>query len=61
MFEPLHLATSDRIYASKEGFYVVIISSVINELREYNRLILLVYYTVFHKYKLNYLYIYSYL
>jgi len=32
MFEPLHLATSDRIYASKEGFYVVIISSVINEL-----------------------------
>ncbi|XP_025208346.1 protein cereblon homolog [Melanaphis sacchari] len=32
MFEPLHLATSDKIYPSKEGFYVVIISSIINEL-----------------------------
>jgi len=39
MFEPLHLATSDKIYPSKEGFYVVIISSIINELREFNLLI----------------------
>jgi len=39
MFEPLHLATSDKIYPSKEGFYVVIISSIINELREFNFLI----------------------
>jgi len=35
MFEPLHLATSDKIYPSKEGFYVVIISSIINELRKF--------------------------
>lgn len=40
MFEPLHLATSDKIYPSKEGFYVVIISSIINELREFNLLII---------------------
>lgn len=32
MFEPLHLASSDKVYPSKEGFYVVIISSIINEL-----------------------------
>jgi len=32
MFEPLHLATNDKIYPSKEGFYAVIISSIINEL-----------------------------
>ncbi|VVC40177.1 CULT domain,Yippee/Mis18/Cereblon [Cinara cedri] len=31
MFEPLHLATNDRIYPSQEGFYAVIISSIINE------------------------------
>lgn len=41
MFEPLHLATSDKIYVSKEGFYVVIISSVINELRELNIFIMI--------------------
>jgi len=40
MFEPLHLATSDKIYPSKEGFYVVIVSSIINELREFNLLII---------------------
>lgn len=34
MFEPLHLASSDKFYPSKEGFYVVIISSIINELRK---------------------------
>lgn len=38
MFEPLHLATSDKIYPSKEGFYAVIISSIINELRKLNLL-----------------------
>lgn len=42
MFEPLHLASSDRIYPSKDGFYVVIISSIINELRKLNN----VYYYV---------------
>lgn len=36
MFEPLHLATSEKIYPSNEGFYVVIISSIINEFRKYN-------------------------
>lgn len=40
MFEPLHLATSDKIYPSKEGFYVVIISSIVNELRKYTMLII---------------------
>lgn len=44
MFEPLHLATSDKIYASKEGFYVVIISSVINELRKLNIFIVIIIY-----------------
>lgn len=39
MFEPLHLATSERIYPSKEGFYIVIISSIINELRKINILV----------------------
>lgn len=34
MFEPINLATSDRIYPSKEGFYVVITSSIVNEFRE---------------------------
>jgi len=38
MFEPLHLASDDRIYPSKEGFYAVIISSIINELRKLNLL-----------------------
>jgi len=38
MFEPLHLATNDKIYPSKEGFYAVIISSIINELRKLNLL-----------------------
>lgn len=35
MFEPLNLATSEKIYPSREGFYVVIISSIINELRKF--------------------------
>jgi hypothetical protein len=35
MFEPLHLATSERIYPSNKGFYIVIISSIINELRKF--------------------------
>lgn len=47
MFEPLHLATNDKIYPSKEGFYVVIISSIINELRKLN--LLNVGYVFFYK------------
>lgn len=43
MFEPLHLATSDKIYPSKDGFYVVIISSIINELRKLNIMFIIVY------------------
>ncbi|XP_050542239.1 protein cereblon-like [Daktulosphaira vitifoliae] len=32
MFEPLHLATKDKIYPSKEGFYATIVSSIVNEI-----------------------------
>jgi len=35
MYEPLHLASADRLYPSEgEGFYAVIISSIVNELRK---------------------------
>lgn len=41
MFEPLHLATIDRIYPSQEGFYAIIISGIINELRKSNILLII--------------------